>query len=66
MKSIQVIQQHVLSDGDTVKVTKLGCKYNFVRLSRDDQAPYIVMGLRLDEACSLLIKELMNDNLEVE
>jgi len=66
VKSIQVVQSHKLSNGDTVKVTKSGRKYNYIRLFYTDQPPYIEQGLRLDSACSLLIAAMENDICETE
>ena len=64
MSSIEVIEQHHLANGDTVKVTKLGKQYNFVRLFLEDQPPYIEMGLNLKRALSLLAGAIQQDVLD--
>ena len=66
MAGIQVIEQVQLSNGDTVRVTKLGRQYNFVRLFCKDQAPYIEQGINLKHALSLLAGALQQDVCEVE
>jgi len=66
VKSIQVIEQHSLSNGDTVKVTKLGRDYSYVRLFCEDQAPYIETGINLKQAISLLAGAIQQDVSEVD
>ena len=66
MKSIQVIEQHGLSNGDTVRVTKLGRRYGFVRLFCEDQAPYMAQGISLKHALSLLAGALQQDVCEID
>ncbi len=63
---IQVIEQHSLANGDTVRITKLGRQYNFVRLFCEDQAPYMEQGLSLKQALSLLAGAIQQDVLEIE
>ncbi len=63
---IQIIDQHQLSNGDTVRVTKLGRQYSFVRLFCEDQAPYMEQGLNLKRALSLLAGALQQDVCEVD
>ena len=67
MKRIQIIEQHQLSNGDTVRVTKLGRSYSFNRLfASDDEAPYCEIGIPLKHALSLLVGALRQDVCEVE
>jgi len=67
MKQIQVIEQHSLSNGDTVRVTKLGRSYSFNRLFHsDDEPPYCEIGISLKHALSLLAGALQQDVCEVE
>jgi len=66
MNNIQVIEQHGLSNGDTVRVTKLSRKYSFVRLFCDDQAPYMEQGINLKQALSLLAGAIQQDVCEVD
>ena len=63
---IQVIEQHGLSNGDTVRVTKLGRLYSFVRLFCEDQAPYMEQGINLKQAMSLLAGAIQQDVCEVD
>ena len=63
---IRTIEQHQLSNGDTVKITKLGKRYSFVRLFCEDQAPYMEQGINLKHALSLLAGALQQDVCEVE
>ncbi len=65
MTNIQVIEQHSLSNGDTVRIQKLGRQYSFVRLFCEDQAPYMEQGLNLKHALSLLAGAIQQDVLEV-
>jgi len=66
MKSTQIIEQHQLSNGDTVRITKLGRQYSFVRLFCEDQAPYMEQGINLKHALSLLAGALQQDVCEVD
>jgi len=63
---IQVIEQHMLSNGDTVRVTKLGRRYNFSRLFSEDQAPYTETGITLKHALSLLAGAIQQDVCEID
>jgi len=66
MKSIQVIEQHSLSNGDTVRITKLGRTYSFNRLfASNDELPYCEIGINLKHALSLLAGALQQDVCEV-
>ena len=66
ISKIQVIEQHHLSNGDTVRVSKLGRQYSFVRLFCEDQAPYMEQGINLKHALSLLAGALQQDVCEVD
>ena len=67
MNKIQVIEQHSLSNGDTVRITKLGKTYNFNRLFvGGDEPPYCEFGINLKHALSLLAGALQQDVCEVE
>ena len=66
MNNIQVVEQHQLSNGDTIRVTKLGRQYSFVRLFQDDQAPYMEQGINLEQAISLFADALQQDVCEVD
>lgn len=66
MTKIQVIEQHQLSNGDTVRITKLGRQYSFARLFCEDQAPYMEQGIHLKHALSLLAGALQQDVCELE
>jgi len=67
MTRIQTIEEHKLSNGDTVKVTKLGRTYNFNRLfANGDEPPYCKIGINLKHALSLLAGALQQDVCEVE
>jgi len=66
MTRIQIIEQHSLSNGDIVRVTKFGRKYGFDRLFTDDQAPYMEKDINLKHALSLLAGALQQDVCEVE
>lgn len=63
---IQIIEEHNLSNGDTVRVTKLGRQYSFVRLFSEDQAPYMEQGIKLNHALSLLAGALQQDVCEID
>ncbi len=66
ISNIQIIEQHSLSNGDTLRVTKLGRQYSFVRLFCEDQAPYMEQGLNLKHALSLLAGAIQQDVCEVD
>jgi len=66
MKSIQVIEQHSLSNGDTVRIQKLGRTFGFVRLFCEDQAPYMEQGISLKKALSLVAGALQQDVCEAK
>ena len=66
MSRVQVLEQHQLSNGDTVRINKLGRQYNFVRLFCEDQAPYIEQGITLKQALSLVAGALQQDVLELD
>ena len=67
MRKIQVVEQHSLSNGDTVRITKLGRSYNFNRLFHiNDEPPYCEIGIPLNHAMSLLAGALQQDVCEVD
>ena len=61
MNAIQVIEQHQLSNGDTVRVTKFDRRYNFSRLFQEDQTPHVESGIDLKRAMSLLTEAMRQD-----
>lgn len=63
---IQTIEEYKLSNGDTVRVTKHGRQYNFVRLFYEDQAPDWEECKNLDHARTLLAEALRQDVLELD
>ena len=63
---IQVIEQYQLSNGDTVRITRLGRQYSFVRLFCEDQPPYMEQGINLKHALSLLAGALQQDVCEID
>jgi len=65
MKSIQLIEQHQLSSGDIVRITKLGRTYSFNRLFIEDEPPYCENG-NLKHAMSLLAGAIQQDVCEVD
>jgi len=67
MTSIQTIERHLLSNGDTVSVTKLGRTYNFNRTFCGGwDAPYCVIGIPKKQAMSLLAGALQQDVCEID
>ena len=66
MTKVQVIEQHSLSNGDIVRVTKFNRQYGFDRLFTDDQAPYMEHGINLRHALSLLAGAIQQDVCEVD
>ncbi len=67
MRQIQVIESHQLSNGDTVRITKLGRSYSFNRLFHsDDEPPYCEIGIPLKQAMSLLAGALQQDVMELD
>ena len=60
----KIVEKHGLSNGDTVLVTKLHRKYNFVRLFIEDQAPEMVLDINLKSAMSLLTDAIQQDVCE--
>ena len=63
---IQIIESHPLSNGDTVRIQKLGRQYSFVRLFCEDQAPYMEQGINLKRAMSLLAGAIQQDVCEID
>ena len=67
MTQIQIIESHRLSNGDTVRITKLGRSYSFNRLfASNDEPPYCEIGINLKHALSLLAGALQQDVTEIE
>ncbi len=66
MKSIEIIENHQLSNGDTVRIHKLGRQYSFVRLFCEDQAPYMEQNIPLKQALSLVAGAIRADVLELD
>ena len=66
MKSIQEIERHRLSNGDTVRVTKLNRKYTVTLIHCEDSPPDCENGLSKEQAMSKLISLIRNDVLELD
>lgn len=66
MNRLETVVQSQLSNGDTIKITCLGRKYNFVRIHYVDQAPDCINGVSMDTARKLFADALKSDVLEVE
>lgn len=66
MTTIVELERHQLSNGDIVRVTRLGRSYNFNRLFHDDSAPYCELGIGKKKAYQLLAGALRADVLELD
>ena len=66
MARIQELYRHQLANGDIIRVTRLGRKYNFNHLHRDDSPPEVVNGVRKAEAMTLYEETMRNDVLELD
>lgn len=66
MKGLETVVQSQLSNGDTIKITCLGRKYNFVKIHYADQAPDCTNGVSMDTARKLFANAIKSDVLEVE
>ena len=60
------IERHPLADGGTIRVTRLGRKYNFHRWSGDGQDCESEMGISKKEAMHLFEQALKADVFETE
>jgi len=66
MQSLETVVQSQLSNGDTIKITCLGHKYNFVKIHYADQTPDCTNGVSMDTAKKLFADAIKSDVLEVE
>jgi hypothetical protein len=64
VKSIQIIESHKLSTGDTARITKLGREYQFAILYQGETPPENTFRLNKEQAYKMLADELGNDNIE--
>ena len=64
--NIVTLEEHTLSDGSTVKVTKLGRTYSFHHLGGPMEAPESSIGITKEEAYRLLEEALRDDVLELD
>lgn len=65
-RGIVEIARHHLADGGTIRVTRLGRKYNFNRWSADGLEWESTMGISKKDATELLEQALKADVLELE
>ena len=66
MARIRELYRHQLANGDIIRVTRLGRKYNFNHLYYDDSPPEVVSGIRKAEAMALYEQAMRKDVLELD
>ena len=65
MARVETVVQTQLSNGDTIKITCLGRKYNYIRIHYADQAPDCINGVSMDTARRMFANAIKSDVLEV-